>query len=114
MSRVSKISSITRLSAAFSTLVRCMMIEFDARYSVQFAEETLYSYFKWKFHRLPVLEDNDFPYDRFDNESIGGLNVENAEREDTTRYTDCSDRQLNHGCEKRIEEKSVQGRSSLS
>lgn len=62
------------------------MIEFDARYSVQFAEETLYSYFKWKFHRLPVLEDNDFPYDRFDNESIGGLNVENAEREDTTIY----------------------------
>lgn len=40
MSRVPKISSITRLSAAFSTLVRWTMIEFDARYSVEFAEET--------------------------------------------------------------------------
>lgn len=47
-------------------------------------------------------------------ESIGGLNVENAEREDTTRCTDCSDWQPNRGSEKRIEEKSVQGRSSLS
>lgn len=119
MSRVPKISSITRLSAAFSTLVRWTMIEFDARYSVEFAEETVYSYFKWKFHRLPVLEDNDFPCDRFDNERYERIYrwtkyVENAEREDTTRYTDRSDWQRNHGSEKRIEEKSVQGRSSLS
>lgn len=44
------------------------MIEFDARYSVEFTGETLYSYFKRKFRRLPALEDGDFPYDRFDNE----------------------------------------------
>lgn len=73
MSRVPKISSITRPSAAFSTVVRWTMIEFDARYSVEFTGETLYSYFKWKFRRLAALEDGDFPYDRFDNERYGRI-----------------------------------------
>lgn len=59
------------------------MIEFDARYLVEFAEETVYSYFKWKFHRLPVLEEIMIflTIDSITNdtrESIAGLDVENA------------------------------------